>query len=77
MEKQLLEIIAALCREKGEAEDHQLALLTGRSLEQIRTDIEHLEEKGLIEVEEFGFSCFAEYTVRSLTEWGLAYLSEQ
>ena len=76
MEKQLLEAIAVLCREKGEAEDSQLALRTGHSLEQIRTAIEKLEEKGLIEVEEFGFSCFAEYTVRSLTEQGIALLDE-
>ena len=76
MEKQLLEAIAALCREKGEAEDAQIALRCGLPLARVRTAIEELEEAGLIEVEEFGFSCFAEYTVRSLTEQGTALLNE-
>ena len=74
MEKQLLEIIAALCLEKGEAEDSQLALRAGLPLAQVRAAIEELEEAGLVEVEEFGFSCFAEYTVCRLTERGTALL---
>ena len=75
MEKQLLKAIATLCAERGEAEDHRLAVQTGFALGEVRTAIEKLEEQGFIEVEEFGFSCFAEYTVLRVTEQGMDFLN--
>ena len=76
MERQFLQAIAALCAERGEAEDHRLALQTGLALTDVRAAIERLEEQGLIEVEEFGFSCFAEYTVQRVTGQGMALLNK-
>ena len=75
MERQLLQTIAEMCREEGEAEDNRLAVQTGIALAEVRTAIEKLEEQGFIEVEEFGFSCFAEYTVLSVTEQGMDFLN--
>jgi hypothetical protein len=73
--KPILSAIHTLCSAHGETDAVALAREVGLPRDRVCDLLEQIDELGLANMEEFGFSCSVEYTVTGLTEEGRRQLN--